>query len=326
MCARVLKTICLAVLVSNPNAPAVAENYPARPVTLIVPYAAGGTTDVMARMTAQGLTTALGQSFIVENRGGGGGMIGVQDAARAAPDGYTLLFASTGPATISPLLFRHLAFDPLARLDPVVQVASSPAVVLTRQTMPAQDVATLIALSRKSPGSLNMASAGIGSLQHLIGEIFQARFNIRWTHIPFGGSAPAFSELVAGRVDVMVDVIPAAAPLVKAGQVRALAVMAPRRSNQLPDVPTLAELGYSDFDFAGWHAVFAPKGTPADVVMKINRAVNAFIQKSETQAQLDRLGASADGGTPAQLGDRVSAELRGWAEVISNVGIKPEAN
>jgi tripartite-type tricarboxylate transporter receptor subunit TctC len=326
MCARVLKAICLAVLAGAPIAPAVAENYPARPVTLIVPYAAGGATDVMARVTAQGLMIALGQSFIVENRGGGGGMIGVQGAARAVPDGYTLLFASTGPATISPLLFSRLAFDPLAKLDPVVQVANSPAVLLTRQTMPVTDVAGLIALSKTSPGSLNMASSGIGSLQHLIGEIFQARFNIKWTHIPFSGSAPAFSELVAGRVDVMVDVIPAAAPLVKAGQVRALAVMAPKRSNQLPDVPALAELGYRDFDFAGWHAVFAPKGTPADVVMKINAAVNAFIQRPETKAQLDRLGASADGGTPAQLGDRVSAELRRWAEVIRNVGIKPEAN
>ncbi|MGD0023105.1 MAG: tripartite tricarboxylate transporter substrate binding protein [Xanthobacteraceae bacterium] len=326
MCAMIWKAGGLLLLAGSLIVPAEAQPYPARPVTMIVPYAAGGATDLIARLTAQGLTAGLGQSFIVENRGGGGGMIGVQDAARATADGYTLLFSSTGPVTISPLLFKRLGFDPMAKLEPIVQVASSPAVLLVRKNLPVKSVDELIALSKKSPGSLNMASAGIGSLQHLIGELFQSKTGVKWTHVPFKGSGPAFGELIAERVDVMVDVIPAAAPLVQGGQVRALAVMAPKRSRQLADVPTLEELGFKGFDFSGWHAVFAPKGTPADVVTKINAAVNAFIQKPETQAQLEKMGANADGGTPAQLGERMRNELREWGEVIHNVGIVPEGN
>ena len=326
MCAMIWKASGLLLLAGSLIVPAEAQPYPARPVTMIVPYAAGGATNIIARLTAQGLTVGLGQSFIVENRAGGGGMIGVQRAARATPDGYTLLFSSTGPVTISPLLFKQLGFDPVAELEPIVRVASSPAVLLVRKNLPVKTVEELIALSKKSSGSLNMASAGLGSLQHLIGELFQSKTEVKWTHVPFKGSAPAFGELIAERVDVMVDVLPAAAPLVQGGQVRALAVMAPKRSRQLADVPTLEELGFKGFDFSGWHAVFAPKGTPANVVTKINAAVNAFIQKPETQAQLEKMGANADGGTAAQLGERMRNELREWGEVIHNVEIVPEGN
>jgi tripartite-type tricarboxylate transporter receptor subunit TctC len=326
MCARIWKASGLLLLVGCLITPAAAQTYPAHPVTMVVPYAAGGATDVIARLTAQGLTVALGQSFVVENRGGGGGMLGVQHAAHANSDGYTLLFSSTGPVTISPLLFKQLGFDPVAELEPIVQVASSPAVLLVRKNLPVKTVQELIALSKKSSGSLNMASAGVGSLQHLIGEVFQSKTGIKWTHIPFKGTGPAFGELIAERVDVMVDVIPVAAPLVQDGRVRALAVMAPKRSRQLPDVPTLEELGFKGFDFSGWHAVFAPKETPPDVVTKINAAVNSFIQKPETMALLDKMGADADGGTPAQLGERMRNDLHEWDEVIRDVGIVPEGN
>jgi len=326
MSARTWKACGLVLLAGFITAPAAAQSYPTRPVTMIVPYAAGGATDVIARLTAQGLTAALGQSFVVENRGGGGGVIGVQGAARAAPDGYTLLFSSTGPATISPLLFKQLGFDPLAKLEPIVQVASSPAVLLVRKSLPVKTVDDLIALSKKSPGSLNMASAGMGSLQHLIGEVFQAKNGIKWTHVPFRGSGPAFGELIAERVDVMVDVIPVAAPLVNGGQVRALAVMAPKRSKQLPDVPTLGELEFKGLDFAGWHALFAPKGTPAEVIRKVNAAVNSYIDAPDTQERLEKMGANSDGGTSAQLGERMRSELQEWAEVIRNVGIVAEGN
>lgn len=326
MSLRVCKASRVLLMAAALIAPAAAQSYPDHPVTMVVPYAAGGATDVIARLTAQGLTAKLGQSFVVENRGGGGGMLGVQHAAHATPDGYTLLFSSTGPATISPLLFKQLKFDPVVELEPVVQVASSPAVLLVRKNLPAQTVGDLIALSKKSATSLNMASAGIGSLQHLIGEVFQAKTGVKWTHIPFKGTGPAFGELIAERVDVMVDVIPVAAPLVQNGQVRALAVMAPKRSKQLPDVPTLDELGFKGLEFAGWHAIFAPKSTPPDIVAKINQTVNAFIEQPETKARLEAMGADADGGTPAQLGERMRRDLGEWDEVIRNVGIKPESN
>jgi tripartite-type tricarboxylate transporter receptor subunit TctC len=264
--------------------PATAQTYPSKPVTLIVPYAPGGGTDIIARLTAQALFEEFGQSFIVDNRGGGGGMIGVEGAARATPDGYTLLFSSTGPVTISPVLFKNRDFDPLARLVPIVEVASNPTVLVVRNGLPAAGVDELIALSKKSPGAPNMASAGNGSLQHLAGEYFQARTGVKWQHVPFRGSGPAFGELIAGRVDVMVDVVPGVAQLIRDGKLRALAVLVPNRSPQLPDVPTLAELGYRDFDISGWHALFAPKGVPEEVVTKLNAAANRFLARPEFRA------------------------------------------
>lgn len=323
LCSMIVATaLVLGELVSAGNA----QGYPSRPVSVIVPYAPGGATDVIARITAQGLTEELGQSFVVENRGGGGGMIGVEAGARSAPDGHTLLFASTGPATISPVLFKARAFDPLARLEPIVQVASSPAVLLVRKSLPVGSVVELVEASRSTPGGLNMASAGKGSLQHLVGEYFQAKTKVRWTHVPFRGTAPAFSELIAERVDVMVDVVPAAAPLVRAGQVRALAVMAPRRSSQLPELATLEELGFPGFDFSGWHALFAPKGVSAEVTARLNGSVNKILQTPAVRSQLEKIGARPDGGASTALAERMRVELKAWSELIEALGITPEAN
>lgn len=315
----------LVLLLAGCN-PAMAQTYPAKPVTLIVPYAPGGATDIIARLTAQALFEEFGQSFIVDNRGGGGGMIGVEAGARATPDGYTLLFSSTGPVTISPLLFKNRDFDPLARLVPIVVVASNPTVLVVRKGLPAASIDELIALSKKSPGSLNMASAGNGSLQHLSGEYFQARTGVKWQHVPFRGSGPAFGELIAERVDVMVDVVPGVAPLIRDGKVRALAVLVPKRSPQLPDVPTLAELGYRDFDISGWHALFAPKGVPDEVVTRLNAAANKFLARPEYRAKLVAMGAVVEGGTSAELGSRMRRELHDWGEVIRNVGVTATAD
>jgi len=298
-----------------------AQIYPARPVTVIVPYVAGGATDIVARLTAQALWEGLGQTFIVENRGGGGGMIGVEGAARAVPDGYTLLFSSTGPVTISPLLFKNRDFDPVARLEPIVLVASNPSVLVVRNGLPARSVDELIALSKTSPGALNMASSGNGSIQHLIGEYFQARTRVRWQHVPFRGSAPAFAELIADRLDVMVDVVPGLAQFIRDGKMRPLAVLVEKRAPQLPDVPTLGELGYPGFDLSGWHALFAPKGVPDEVVAKLNAAVNKFLQKPEYQAKLTAMGAVAEGGPQVRLAVRMRQELRDWGEVIRNANV-----
>jgi tripartite-type tricarboxylate transporter receptor subunit TctC len=315
----------LVLLLAGCN-PATAQTYPSKPVTLIVPYAPGGGTDIIARLTAQALFEEFGQSFIVDNRGGGGGMIGVEGAARATPDGYTLLFSSTGPVTISPVLFKNRDFDPLARLVPIVEVASNPTVLVVRSGLPAASTDELIGLSKKSPGALNMASAGNGSLQHLAGEYFQARTGVKWQHVPFRGSGPAFGELIAGRVDVMVDVVPGVAQLIRDGKLRALAVLVPNRSPQLPDVPTAAELGYRDFDISGWHAMFAPKGVPEEVITKLNAAANRFLAKPEFRAKLAALGAIVEGGTSAQLGLRMRRELHDWGEVIRNVGVTATAD
>ena len=300
---------------------AAAQTYPSKPVTVVVPYPPGGATDIVARIAAQGLWDELGQSFVVDNRSGGAGMIGLEAVANATPDGYTLLVPSTGPATISPLLYKNGAFKPLERLEPIIELASSPAVLVVRNGLPAKDVRELIEMSKKAPGTLNMASAGNGSLQRLIGEHFQEKTGIKWLHIPYRGSAPALSDLMAERVDVMVDVIPSAAPFVQGGKMRALAVMAPKRSSQLPDVPTFEELGFPGFDFAGWHALLAPKGTPKEVIDKLNAAANKVLLKPDIKDKLAKIGAEADGGTPDRLRTRIQQEMQNWSAVIKKAGI-----
>jgi tripartite-type tricarboxylate transporter receptor subunit TctC len=301
--------------------PAAADQYPSRPVTVIVPYAAGGATDIVARLVAKGLLDELGQSFSVENKGGGGGMIGMTAAAGSPADGYTLLVASTGPATISPLLYPKLEYDPLLKLDPIIQIASAPGILLVRNGSPAETLGDLIKLSKQSPGRLNMASAGNGSLQQLIGEYLQLHEGIKWTHVPFRGSAPALNELMAERVDIMVDVVPSAAPFVTAGKMRAIAVMSQKRSSQLPDVPTFSELGYQGIDFSGWHGLFAPKETPKAVTDKLNAAVNKLLQNLDFQNKLRAIGAEPDGGTSDELRQRMVKEMKSWGAVIKRAGL-----
>jgi tripartite-type tricarboxylate transporter receptor subunit TctC len=318
---KILHILLTSLILGGLMRPAAADQYPSRPVTIIVPYAAGGATDIVARLAAKGLWDELGQSFAVENRGGGGGMIGMAAAASAPADGYTLLVASTGPATISPLLYPKLKYDPLVKLDPIIQIASAPGILLVRNGLPAKTIDDLIKLSKQSPGKLNMASAGNGSLQQLMGEYLQLHEGIKWTHVPFRGSAPALNELIAERVDVMVDVVPSAAPFVKSDKMRALAVMSPKRSSQLPDVPTFEELGYKEIDFSGWHALLAPKGTPKDVIDKLNAAVNKLLQKPEFQSRLDAIGAQPNGGTSEQLHKRMADEMQKWEAVIKRAGL-----
>ncbi len=303
---------------------AAAQTYPSKSVTVVVPYPPGGATDIVARLVAQGFWDELGQSFVVDNKSGGGGMIALEAVAHAPPDGYTLLVPSTGPATISPLLYKNGEFKPLERLVPIVQLASSPAVMVVRNSLPAKDLRELIEMSKRQPGTLNMASAGNGSLQRLIGEYFQDQIGIKWLHIPYRGSAPALNDLMAERVDVMVDVIPSAAPFVQGGKLRAIAVMAPKRSSQLPDVPTFAELGYPGFDFAGWHALLAPKDTPAEVIDKLNATANKILLRPEIKSKLAAIGAEADGGPPDVLRRRLEQEMRNWSQVIRKAGITGE--
>jgi tripartite-type tricarboxylate transporter receptor subunit TctC len=303
---------------------AAAQSYPTKPVTILVPFAPGGATDIVARITAQALSDSLGQAFVVDNRPGVGGMLALEQVAKATPDGYTLLLPSTGPATISPVLYKSRRFDPLARLDPVILIGGAPGILLVRNGLNARSVKELLALSRAAPGALNMASAGSGSIQHLLGEYFQSDAGVKWTHVPYKGSAPALAEMVGGRVDVMFDVVPSAAPFVKAGNLRALAVSTQKRSSQLPEVPTLEELGFPGYDITGWQGLLAPKGTPPDVILKLNAAVNKALQTAEMKAKLAAVGTYPDGGSPEVLGERMRAELRNWAKAIQISGAVAE--
>jgi tripartite-type tricarboxylate transporter receptor subunit TctC len=297
-----------------------AQSYPTRPVKIIVPYPPGGATDIAARLIAGSLTEAFGQAFTVENRPGAGGMIALDQVASATPDGYTLLVASTGPIAISPVLYKDRNFDPLVKMDGVILFASAPGIIVSRNNLKVRDIKELITLSKASPNYLTMASAGNGSFQHLLGVYFQNSLGIKWTHIPFKGSSPALNEMMGDRVDVMIDVIPSAAPMVKAGRLQALAVTTPKRSSQLPNVPTLEELGYKGFDKSGWHALFGPKGMPIEIVTKMNNILNKSLNTPDMQLKLGAIGADAEGGTPEKLNDRLRTELREWTQVIQLSG------
>jgi hypothetical protein len=297
-----------------------AQSYPTHPVKIVVPYPPGGATDIAARLMANSLTEAFGQAFTVENKPGAGGMLALEQVTSSTPDGYTLLVASTGPIAISPILYKERNFDPMIKVDGVVLFASAPGIIVVRNELKVKSIKELITLSTIKPDGLSMASAGNGSFQHLLGVYFQNSVGIKWTHIPFKGSSPALNEMVGERVDVMIDVIPSAAPMVKAGRLKALAVTTPVRSTQLPNVPTLEELGYKGFDKSGWHALFAPKGTPPEIIIKINTVLNKSLNSTDMKIKLGAIGAEAEGGSPEKLNERLRMELKEWAQVIKSSG------
>jgi tripartite-type tricarboxylate transporter receptor subunit TctC len=273
---------------------------------------------------AQTLSTSLGQAFVVENRPGAGGLIALDLLAKSAPDGYTIAVGSAGPLTVSPSIYKERLFDPLSQLEPVVLFANTPGTILVRQDLPASSVRELIALSKASQGKLNMASAGSGSVLHLIGEYFQEANGIKWVHIPYKGSAPALVDLAAGRADVMIDSPPSAAPFVKSGKIRVLAVTAQRRSNLMPGAPTLEEQGFPGYDMGSWMGIVAPKGTPPEVVARLNAVLVKSLSSPEMLERLANIGAEPEGGSPLQFGQRIQVELRRWADLIARAGIKAD--
>ncbi|MEO7242092.1 MAG: tripartite tricarboxylate transporter substrate binding protein [Variovorax sp.] len=318
-----LKLGALACALGLASGAAMAQAYPSKPVRLIVPFAAGGAVDIAGRMMAESLSTALNQPFIVENRPGAGGLIAYDAVARSAPDGYTLAVGAAGPLTMSPSLYKEREFDPLKQLTPIIWFASTPGVLVVRSTLKADNLSELVALSKKEPNALNMGSAGSGSINHLMGEYFQKQAGVKWLHIPYKGSAPALADLMAGNVDLMMDIVPTAAPYIKAGKMRALAVTTATRSKQLPDVPTLAELGYKNFDVSSWLSLLAPAGTPPEIVSKLNGALDTALKTREVQDRLAAIGAEPEGGPPSRVSDQVRVELPRWAEIIRDSGAKP---
>ncbi len=304
------------------------EAYPARPVRLLVPFAPGGGVDVVGRIMAATLAGALHQHFIVENRPGGGGLLALRQAAESPADGYTLAVGAPGPLTIAPTLFAGQGepFDPLAALEPILFFARTPGIVIGRPNMPADDFAGFLTLSRQAMQRgrpMTMASAGTGSVLHLIGEYLQDLLGLQWLHVPYRGSGPAFTDLAAGTVDLMVDVVPTAAPLVQGGRAKAFAVTMPSRAAQLPTVPTMGELGYGALDMGSWMALVAPAGTPAPIVATLNRSLNAVLAEPSFRERLLASGSEPGGGTPADLRARLERETALWAGIIRAKGVKP---
>ncbi|GAA5231813.1 tripartite tricarboxylate transporter substrate binding protein [Verticiella sediminum] len=316
--ATVLTLLCLAV----PAAALAADaDYPAKPVRLIVPFAAGGATDIFGRLVANELSQSLHQPFVVENRPGGGGNIGSNVVASAAPDGYTLLLGAAGNIAINPGLFKNMPFDPIKDLSPVALAGSSINVLVVPASLPAASVQDLIALAKSKPGALNYASSGNGGTTHLAAEMFKTMADVDILHVPYQGSGPAMIDLLAARVDLMFDNLPSALPKVQSGELKALGVTGSARSQSMPDVPTVAEAGVPGFEATTWFGIFAPAGTPQPIVDKLNAAVNAALDKPEIIARLDSMGAEAKPTTPAAFAELVATDTRKWGEVIRQANI-----
>jgi tripartite-type tricarboxylate transporter receptor subunit TctC len=304
--------------------PAFAQDYPTRPVTLIVAQPPGGGTDIIARIIAQALSTQLGQPFVVENRPGAGTVVGTAAAANAAADGYTLLTGLTANMAVNPSLFAHLSYDPIRDLTPVSMLAQFPFAVVVSNNFPAHSIKELVALAKEKPGAINFASAGNGTGQHLSTVLFELDAGIQMTHVPYRGAAPAYTDVMSGQTPVFFDNLASALGQIKGGSVRALAVTGPERSPLLPDVPTVAESGVPQYVYVVWFGLWAPKATPQPIVAKLY----AEVQKAlDSPAVKERI--AADTGTPmhmplADIEPFVKGEIAKWADVIKRAGISVE--
>ncbi len=298
--------------------------YPNRPVTLIVPYAAGGGNDAMARVVADKIGLALGQQLVIENRGGAGGSIATRQVAHAAPDGYTLGLGGTGTLAIDPTLYPNVGYDPRKDFAPIGLIATSALVVLVNPSVPATTLAEFVDLARKEPGRVNFASAGSGSGMHLGTELLAYMAGIKITHIPYKGSAPALTDLIGGHVALYFSSLPPAVGLVRDGKVRALAVTGPTRSKIFPDLPTVAEAALPGFEAVLHYGIVAPAGTPRPIVDKINAALKVALASSDVQSRIDADGAEALASTPEQYAADIDREETKWSEIVRRSGARAE--
>jgi tripartite-type tricarboxylate transporter receptor subunit TctC len=302
--------------------PAPAQDYPTRPVTLIVPYAAGGGNDVMARIVADKMGAALGQPIVVENRGGAGGSIATRAVAHAPTDGYTLGLGGTGTLAIDPSLYPNVGYDPRKDFAPIGLIATSALVVLVNPSVPAKTIPELIALAKQEPGRLTYASAGVGSGIHLGAELFAYMAGIKLTHIPYQGSAPALTDLIGGHVSIYFSSLPPAIGLVQDGKVRALAVTGPERSKIFPDLPTVAEVALPGYAAVLHYGIVAPAGTPKPIVDKLAAALRVAIASPDVASRIAADGAEVMGMTPAEYAADIDREQTKWSEVVRRSGAK----
>ena len=299
---------------------AVAQTYPSRPVTFVVPYAAGGGTDLLARLLAQRLERRFGRPFVVENKAGSATVIAASALARAAPDGHTIMLATSTTMAINVSMYKNLSYDPVRDLTPVAQVAVSPFVLVVNPALPVNSVADLVKLAKAQP--LSYGSGGAGAFHHLMGELFKTTLDIPMTHVPYKGTLPALNDVIAGHIQLMFSDLAPAYPLIQAGKVRALGVTTAQRAAAAPDIPPLAEVGVPGFDWAAWQSVAAPGGTPREIVAKLNGAVNAAVAEPEVEKQLIGLQFIPLGkGSPEELDRFVKSETVRWARVLQQAGV-----
>ncbi len=306
------------------GAPAQSQGFPNKPIRLIVPYPAGESIDSVARLTAQHWSAALGQPIVVDNRGGAGGTIGTEAAAKAPNDGYTLLWGNVGPLAIGPSLYKKLGYDVVKDFAPVSQIANLPFVLFTSPVLPANTLAEVTAYARANPGKLNFGSTGVGSGLHLIGEMYKSQAGIDIVHVPYKGVAQALPEMMAGRVQLAFNTIPAFLPHVKAGRLKAVVITANTRSPLLPEVPTSAEAGMPTLIGASWHGVLAPAGTPKEVLARLQQTLAAALAVPELRNQIISQGAEPVGSTPEEFGKFMAGELAKWRIVVEASGARAE--
>lgn len=327
MDARVLKANCLGRAVAAFAFIAVfsatAQIYPSKPVRLIVPFPPGGPVDIMGRTVAAHVWPGGTPPVIVDNRGGAGGNIGVDLAAKSAPDGHTMVISIVGTLAISVAIYSKLTYDPARDLAPVAIVGALPGVIVVHPSLPVKNVKELIALAKKHPGELNFGSAGVGTSAHMSGELLKMLAGVKIEHVPYKGNAPAMQDLLGGRLQLMFDYLPASLPFITSGRVRAVAVGSAKRSPQLPGVPTVAESGVMDYRMVGTFGVFVPAGTSPEIVAKLNADMNAMLARSEYRERLTSQGAEVPGlSSPADLAAMLKSELVTWAKVVKQSGVR----
>jgi tripartite-type tricarboxylate transporter receptor subunit TctC len=301
---------------------ALGQTYPAKPLRMIIPYPPGGGNDTLGRLFAAKLSDRLGQPVVVENRPGAGTLIGTDAAAKSAPDGYTILLSSIATHALSPNLYSKVPYDPIRDFAPVTLLGIAPTVLVARSDLPAKDLAEFVAAARAKPGGFTYASGGNGTPPHINGEVFKAVAGVDLLHVPFKGGGPALVDLMAGRVDVMLDTAASAMPHVRSGKLRALAITGAKRSAEYPDLPTFAEAGLSGYDTNAWYSVHAPAGTPPEVVRRLNAELVASLKEPDVQARFKQLTTEPVGNTPDEFAAFVRAELDKYARVIKSAGIR----
>jgi tripartite-type tricarboxylate transporter receptor subunit TctC len=302
---------------------AAADAWPSKPITIIVPFSAGGTNDILARIVGQKLQAALGKPVIVDNRGGAGGTLGASLAARAAPDGHTFLMTAIAHA-IAPSLYKGLTYELTRDFDPVGLIGTTPNLLIVHPSVPAQNVGELIAYAKANPGKVTFGSAGPGSTEHLAGELFRSMTGTQLTHVPYKGGAPMMADLIGGTIQIALETSPSATPYVRSGKVRALAVTSSKRVGNYPELPTLAEAGLRGYEMTTWFALMAPHGTPAAVLERMHKEVNAAVHSADVQARFAEQGVTAGDMTPAALQAFIRSETSRWAQVVREAGVKPE--
>ena len=321
---HIVRNVCRVALLSfvlgGTATAALAQAYPNKPIKLIVPFAPGGFTDVVARILGQKLSVSLGQPFVIENKAGAGSTIGTDFVAKAAPDGYTLVMVST-THVISPSIYPKLPYDPIKSFTPVGKLVDSAYVLLVNPKVPANNVAEFISLAKASPDKIHYASSGNGSAQHLMGGMFAAMTGVKMKHVPYKGSGGAANDLVAGVVESSFAGVPNAMAQVPAGRLKALAVTTSKRIPQLPDVPTMQEAGVPGYNASIWLGLLAPAGTPRDVVMKLNAEIAKVLSAADTKKELYAAGVEADISSPEALNTLMVQELDRWGKVIKDAGI-----